>query len=224
MKLIVVHGDDILKSYERLQTFIKSAKSRGWSVKRIKEPSQNIPDALVQDLLFEKEKLVVVENANLINKSTATWLKKKSDDITGTMIICHPNVLTKTFIKSLPNVDKVEEYKLPKLIWSLLDSFYPGNSKMILKLLHEVIEHEPIEFVFSLLARQLRDVYWIKVDPSTAPYPSWRIGRLKRQASKFTKQQLKNLISDLAEIDVKSKTSQENLLDLLDFVIITKLE
>ena len=161
MKIIVLHGDDYLKSYDRLQVFVKTARKRGWNIKKITDNSQNIPDALVQDSLFEKEKLVVINNSNLINKSTLNWFKKKSESINATLVIYQDKTLSKTFLKSLPKVDKEEEYKLPKIIWTFLDSFYPGNIKVILSLLHDLIKKQPIEFIFMLLVKHLRDIYWV---------------------------------------------------------------
>ena len=56
------------------------------------------------------------------------------------------------------------------------------------------------------------------------PYPSWRVGKLKSQASKFTIEQLKYLIEKLSEIDIKVKTSKADLTNELDLLIIKQLE
>src|SRR3989344_1510455 len=224
MKLIVLHGDNILESYERLQKFIDNAQSRSWEIIRISNASQNIPEALVSTSLFEEEKFVVIDNANLINKSAANWLKKKGPELNLTLIIYNQGILSQTFLKQLPKIDKVEEFKLPKLIWSFLDSCYPGNAKNALLLLHEITKNDPVEFVFSLLAKQMRDLYWVKVDAKSIPYPSWRVEKLKRQSHKFPEGSIEGLIDSLAQADITSKTSQGNLIDLLDFIIATKLE
>ncbi|OGM20191.1 hypothetical protein A2714_01170 [Candidatus Woesebacteria bacterium RIFCSPHIGHO2_01_FULL_38_9] len=224
MRLIVLHGDNTLESYERLQKFVEVAHSRVWKVQRAANSSQNLAEVIVSDTLFQEKRLVVIEDWRLFNKSNLKLLKSKSDELDITIIIYHQGNLTKTFLKSLPRIDKIEEFKLPKLIWTFLDSFYPGNAKMLFQLLHEITKNEPAEFVFSLLAKQLRDLYWVKTDSSSIPYPSWRVGKLKGQSSKFTTHQLTNLISNFAEIDIKSKTSDTKLIDLLDFTIATKLE
>ncbi len=224
MKIIVLHGDDYLKSYDRLQVFVKEARIRGWNIKKITDNSQNIQDAIVQDSLFEKEKLVVINNYNLINKSTLNWLKKKPESLNVTLVIYHNNSLSKTFLKSLPKIDKEEEYKLPKIIWAFLDSFYPGNIKVTLSLLHDLTKKQPIEFIFMLLVKHLRDIYWVMQDPISIPYPSWRVGKLKRQSQRYSEENLRKLIFDLANSDIKSKTSKANLIDELDFIISTQLE
>jgi DNA polymerase III delta subunit len=105
-----------------------------------------------------------------------------------------------------------------------LDGLYPGNSEKSIKQFHKLIEKEPPEFIFTLIAKLFRDLYWVKVDALSIPYPSWRVGKLKPQASKFTIEELKNLIDKLADIDIKVKTSKTDLLSALDLLIIKNLQ
>lgn len=224
MKIIVLHGDHVGKSYERLQRFIDVAKKRGWRIERITDNKQNISEALVSEGLFGEKKLVIIDGVKLINKKDGEWLKKNKDLINVDVVVYHKGLVTKTALKVLPAPDKVEEFKLPKLIWNFLDSFYPGNAKNCLELLHEIVKNEPLELVFFLLVKQVRDIYWAKVDPKTLPYPSWRMGKLKNLASKFNEKLLKKIINDFAKADIKSKTSKAKLLDELDFIITTRLE
>jgi DNA polymerase III delta subunit len=167
----------------------------------------------------------------LINKKDGEWLKKNKNAVEANVVIYHKGVVTKTALKILPKPDKIEEFKLPKLIWNFLDSFYPGNAKNCLNLLHEIVKKEPIELVFFLLVKQVRDVYWARVGspPGQRPsgpvaYPPWRVAKLKKQALKFDENVLKKVINDFANADIKSKTSKAKLIDSLDFIIATKLE
>jgi DNA polymerase III delta subunit len=224
MKLIILHGDNTLKSYERLLKFVEVARERGWEVARVVDKTQNIPEILASESLFGSQKLVVIEKINFINKKTSSWLKTNFKTTNANLVIYHQGIISKTFLKLLPKPDKIEEYKLPKLIWSFLDSFSPGNARNCLLLLHVLVKDEPIEFVFSLLAKHVRDLYWVKTDPKSVPYPSWRVGKLSRQAGKFSKTKLIDTIVCLANADIKVKTTQENLINLLDFIIATQLE
>ena len=224
MKIIVLHGDDSLRSYERLQKFIDVAKSRGLEIEKIYDKSKSVSEVLSSTSLFTPERFFVLEDISLITKGDGEWLKKKIDELDGTLVIFHEGTISKTFLKSIPAPTKIEEFKLPKLIWSFLDSFWPGDATNALKLLHKLTENEPIEFVFALLARHLRDLYWVQNDVKSVPYPSWRVGKLTQQANKFKNSKLSKIINDLADADIKSKTSSENLLDLLDFIIATKLK
>jgi DNA polymerase III delta subunit len=131
--------------------------------------------------------------------------------------------LGKTLLGSLPKGVKLEEFKLPRLIFDFLDSFYPGNSKRILKILHELVVKEPPEFIFALLAKHLRDLFWVTTN-NPLPYPPWRVSKLKAQAVKFKKEDLKTLIEELSEIDIKVKTSEAELTPSLDLLIVRQLQ
>lgn len=225
MKIIVLHGDHIEDSYKRLQRFVGEANKRGWEVNRISlKDNLSLSEQMTSKSLFEKESLHILEDLTKIGGRELEWLKNKSENIEGTLVIYHKSLLPKTILNSLPKLQKTEEFKLPVLIWKFFDSFYPGNANYSLGLLHSIIETNPIEFIFALLARHVRDLYWVTLDDSNLPLPSWRLSKLKTQAGKFEKGQLKNIINEFAEMDIKSKTSKANLLDELDFLIITQLK
>lgn len=223
MRVIILHGDDYTKSFARLKTFKNEALKRGWEFHKISDSTTNIPEVLSGQSLFIKEKLVIIDDAKLVTSSIANWISKNEKNYDTTIVIYSDKKLPSTFLKSLPKATKIEESKLPTKLWNLLDSFYPGNGSYCLKLLHAVVVKEPVEFIFSLLAKQLRDIYWIMIDEDSFPQKGWRASKLKGIGKKFSKEQLQNIIIEFSEIDIKSKTIDVNLLDLLDFVIISKL-
>jgi DNA polymerase III delta subunit len=223
MKIILLHGDDYQKSYERLIKFGDSAKKRDWKVERI-DPSENIADILVSQSLFYENKLYVLEDFDKLNKGKLGWMKDILPDLDGTLVLYSKKTINKSTVKLLPGLHKEEEFKLPKIIWSFLDSFYPGNSTNTLKLFHKLIERDAPEFVFSLLVRQVRDMYYLKVAPDSLDYPSWRKNKLLNQMRKYKDGQLEKLIIKLSEADMKTKSSPQEISDLLDFIIITELK
>jgi len=222
MKIIIIHGDNIFESYQRLQELISVAKKRKWEIKRVSPDSQSLPEEIVGRGLFEEERLIVFEDIGKIKKSDSDWLKKNKGRVSANLIIYHQAFIPKTVLSSLDS-DKIEEFKLPRLIWIFLDTLSPGNTQASLSLLHKIVKREPVELVFALLARHLRDLFWVK-EEGQLPFPAWRASKLKRQASKFSIDLLKNLINDMAEADIRVKTSKEKLLDSLDFIIATRLE
>lgn len=224
MKIFIIHGEHTLDSYERLQEYVKKAKSKNWEIKYFENVSSELKNELIGQSLFSDKRLIIVKDIKLLSKNNIKWIKTNQNRIQLNIIIYHKGALKKTFINSLPKADKIEEFKIPKLIWSFLDSFFPGNSKNCYKLFHEVTKNESIEFLFAMLARQVRDIYWARVDPKTLGYPSWRIGKLKKLASRYTKNDLEKLIEKLVEADIKSKTSHTSLEKSLDFLIATVLE
>ena len=212
MKIIVLHGDDTEKSYERLTKFIETAKKRSWEI--VTDEFPNTPS------LFGTERLIIYRDFKLLTSKDI----KNFDRFEGTLVIYHPGDLPQTFIKQMPKDFKMEKFELPKILFIFLESFYPGNSTRSLKLLHDLIKTTAIELVFFMLARHLKDLYWVTIDPKTNQYQSWRLSKLKSQSDKFGIEKLKQIISDLSDIDIKVKTSKTNLLTELDLLIVKQLE
>lgn len=206
MKIIVLHGDYTTKLYERLTKFIEVAKKRGWEI--VNDEISQTPS------LFNIERLTILRKYNLLSprKDMPNILKAP-----GTLIIYNEGNIPQTFLRQLPKETKIEEFKLPKLIWNFLDN-------ISVKLLHEVIKTEPIEFVFSVLAKRFRDLYWIKISPETLNLQPWQLSRLKRQSDKYTTREVVQVINKLAEIDIKVKTSKADLISELDLLLIKSLE
>jgi hypothetical protein len=212
MKTIVLHGEDSVKSYDRLKRFLDEAKKRGWEVLFDQFP--------YTPSLFGKSRLTVYRDCKILTSSDIKNIPKYD----GTLVIFHEDTLPQTFLKSLPKDTKIEEFKLPVLVWNFLDAITPGNPERLVKTLHAIISKEPIEFIFSMIARRIKELYWVSMDPESIGYPSWRLSKLKSQASKFKEDQLKELIETLARIDFESKTGQADLVSELDLTLLTKLQ
>jgi DNA polymerase III delta subunit len=202
------------------------AKSRGWEIISLDGGAvKSLPEELSTQSLFKKEMLYILREITKVKKNDLKWLSKNFKDLPGTLVIYQEGNLGKDVTPLLPKEAKREVYELPRLIFNFLDSFYPGNISSCLKLFHQLIKNEPPEFVFALLGRHLRDLYWISDDPKTLKYESWRKEKLLRQVKHFDqKGKVAEIINLLSEIDMKVKTSEANLVDLLDHLIITKLE
>jgi DNA polymerase III delta subunit len=181
------------------------AKSRGWEI---------INDQVeATSSLFSPGRLVIYRDWRKLGKREVKNLSR----LTSTLVIYHEGIIPVSFIRNLPRETKIERYDLPKFVWKFLDS-------PTLKGLHEVLENEPAEFVFAILAKRFRDLYWVLTDPKTLSLPDWQQARLKKQASAFTPEKLKAMIGELAEIDLKVKTSKSDLLSALDFFFVSKLK
>lgn len=212
MKVIVLHGDDTDKSYKRLSTFMDVAKKRGWEI--ITNEFPNTPS------LFGIERLIIFRDYKLLTKNDI----KNFGMFDGTLVVYHDSILPQTFLKLMPQDFKMEKFELPKILFTFLDSFYPGNSKQCLSLLHDLTKNTAIELVFFMLSRHLKDLYLVGINPKTTQYPSWRLSKLKSQSIKFGQEKLKQIISKMADIDIKVKTSKADLLTELDLLIIKHLE
>ena len=224
MKTIVLQGDDERRLYERLVKFIETARGRSWEVAYLDDPSLSIQEQLSSSSLFGNERFFIIRDITRLGKKELEWLNKKSKGVSGNLIIYHEGYISQAILKSLPKDTKIEEFKLPVILWNFLDGLYPGNSVKSIKQFHQLIEKEAPEFIFTLMSKLFRDLYWAKTDAASLPYPNWRVGKLKGQALKFTNDQLKLLIEKLAEIDIRVKTSKADLTDELDLLIIKQLE
>jgi DNA polymerase III delta subunit len=224
MKIIVLHGDDERKLYERLSKFIEIAKSRSWEVAYLDDKSESIQEQLSSPSLFGAERFFIVRDITRLGKKELEWIHKNSNALPGNLIIYHEGYIPQTILKGLPKDTKIEEFKLPVILWNFLDNLYPGNSEKSIGKFHQLIEKEAPEFIFTLIAKLFRDLYWVKTDAASLPYPNWRVGKLKTQASKFTIDNLQLIINNLSDIDIKVKTSRADLISELDLIIIKQLE
>ena len=223
MKIIILHGDNTNTLYERLDVFKKEVNKRGWEIRNI-FIKDNVEEQLSHKSLFSGNVLFILDNCKLLTKKDISFINKHKEAIKGTLTLYSEDTLNKTFLKRFTKIDKVEEYKLPVLIWKLLESLFPGNARNCIKLFHEVIKEEPVEFVFALISRHLRDLYWSGLDENNIPYPSWRVSKLRSQARKYPEGKLKEIISLLSEIDIKVKTGKDTIKDSLDFIFASQLE
>jgi hypothetical protein len=225
MRISLIHGDYTRESIKKLQEIENIVKGKSWEIVRInKDSTLSLPEMLTSTSLFDKKRVFVVSDISSLRDDDWNWLRKNSEKLKGNLIIYHPESFPGSIRKKLPKDVRIKEYKLPRLIFKFLESFYPGNAKESLSLLHKILETENVEFVFSLLCRHLRDLYWVLIDASSIPYPSWRVLRIEKQSGKFNTNKLTRAINELAIIDIKNKTSQQSLNSLLDLLIITQLE
>jgi len=224
MKIIVLHGDDTQKSYLRLKKFIDTARERSWEIEFIDDPTINFEEILSGNSLFGNERIFILRNVKKVSKKQFEWMNKNYKNLSGNLIIYNEGTLGVTVLKELPKDSKIEEFKLPVLLWNFLDRIAPGNPSNTLVTFHKIIEKSPPEFVFTLIARQIRDLYWIKADPNSSAFPSWRASKLKSQASLFTIEKLQTLLNELSLLDIKVKSSKTDLVSSLDLLIIKHLE
>lgn len=224
MKIFVLHGEDLGKSYSRLKKFIDTAKKRSWEVTYLDETNNRLQDELSAASLFGGERFFIIRDVKKIGKPELKWLTDKAPNLDGNLVIYHEGDLPLSFIKALPKDVKIEAFILPKLIWNFLDGLYPGNASKSLVIFHRIIETDPPEMVFSLIAKLFRDLFWVMEDVSTLPYPTWRASKLKSQASKFSKEKLIKVINLMSEIDVKVKKGKADLVSSLDLLMVKHLE
>lgn len=222
MNIYLIHGDNSLVSYQRLQEYQEKAKSKNWDVTIVENPDINITDIFRSNNLFESNRLVIIKKYPLVTDLALEYLNKSNENLE--IVIYHDKQIPITFIKKLKNVKKNEEFKLSKFLWKFIESFYPGNVKNCLFYFHQTLISEPVELIFSILVGQIKDIYLFLDNNNNLQYQPWRLNNLKKQSEKYTMKKITDMINEMSEIDIKVKTSTSNLKDELDFLIIRKLE
>lgn len=219
MRISLIHGEDKEKAYLRYRELVDGSKKKGFEIINLTD-IKNISG----QSLFEDKIVFTLLNASKIKLTDWKWLNKNAASYNSNLLIYFDGNSPVGVLKQLPKNASIQKFDLPKIVFTFLDSIYPTNSKRILSLLNDLIKNEPIELVFHLLSRHLRDLYWSKVSFETMDLPDWRILKLKKQSDKFELEDLKNFINYLSEIDIKTKTSDEDLKSLLDIVITKQLK
>lgn len=189
MNVIILHGDDTVKLYARLTKFNTEAKKRGWKVTDF-----NMSEVENQSLFGEECFFILKDYKSLTKKDI-----EKLEKYTGNLVIYHEGKIPALAIKQFKS-SKIELFELPQLLWKFLDSLDNINSSTV-KLFHDLIKTQPVEFVLAMIAWKLRKKYIANQNANVA-----------------------QMITELSEIDVNVKTSKVNLIDALDLLITKHLQ
>lgn len=141
MKVIVLHGNDTNKSYERLTKFTDEAKKRGW---KVTDFSLN---EVENQSLFNEECFYVLHDYKILDKKTVSKLKNYS----GNLIVYNNSKIPAPTLKNL-EAEKVELFELPQILWKFLDNITVSG-------LHEITKTEPVEYIFAMIAWKLKQNY-----------------------------------------------------------------
>lgn len=225
MNIYVIYGEDEVSARNYFLEIIKKEKEKGSEIIRVSPlAKEGFMGEVSSRSLFSNKVLYVLEYLSKADPKEINWLVKNSDRLGCNLLVYEKGELGKKYFSSLPKNTKSKKFDLPKLIFDYLSLIVPGNTTEVLKMLHKITENEPVEFIFALTSKHFRDLYWVKKEASSLPYPSWRVGKLKSQAAKFSEVTLKNIIQKLSEIDILVKTSRADLLSSLDLMFIRELE
>ncbi len=223
--MIILHGENLVKSRNKLVKIIEEAKQAGKEVERLSAKQLDpagLETALQKTSLFGTEQLVVIEELHSLPRS-----KKKNQlieivqDANVEVLLWEKRDLTKTMLKQFPKAE-VEHFKITNSLFNWLDSFSPRtDTKKQLQLLQDAQQTNGEQMCFVMLARQVRLMIQIS-DGGRPAGPPFVISKLQKQAQDFTMEQLLKIHEKLFQLDIASKTSQ-NLMTLgqeLDLLII----
>ncbi len=215
--ITILHGDNTIKSRQKLVDMISQAKDKGVKIKRL-DAKRLSPAELEENLassdLFGNERLVVVEALHSLPRSKRKnrLIELLTDAVTN-VCLWEKRELTKNMVKKFKGA-KVHKFKLSNSLFDWLDSISPlkqSKAKQI-RLLRKAVEANDEYVCFAMLARQVRLLIQAK-DGGKISAPPFVIRKINRQASRFSLRQLLDLHAALHRLDFEAKTSN-NLVDL----------
>jgi len=208
-----IHGDYLLSSRNFLNSLIEQEKRQNKEVVRLDGNSLALNDliqALASNSLFGGEKVVVIENLFSRQKSKdqeilLEWIK--TFDGQTPVIFWEKKTIGKILQRRLPKKTTVKEFKTPATVFKLVELLSPQTKKQALQLLEETVVKEPAEFLFAMICRQIRLMLLLKEGQAVGGAP-WMVGKLKKQAASFNKDELINSYQKLYFIDKQIKTGK----------------
>lgn len=212
MKPVILHGENQVESRKKLSVLIAEGKKKGLEIKRIDGKAITKAEFLTlsrsqtllgEDLLIACENLL---NDNVKGVEVASEAIKNKNPV---FVFWESKKLAAGKVKKLEKFFQIQEFKIPANIFKFLDSLNAShNKKATLELLHGALKNSEPEFIFTMLARQVRLLIWARLDPDTLNVPDWQRRKFISQAKDFSPEQLLAFHNKLLEIDRTSKLSQ----------------
>ncbi|MGI8420183.1 MAG: hypothetical protein ACR2LN_06110 [Candidatus Levyibacteriota bacterium] len=189
--------------------------------------------------LFGETKYVFIEHFLTKRKKSAdykdilAYLEKSADE--NTILLWENKELEIGTLKAFKR-PVIKAFKLPQTLFQLLDEIKPENGTQLINLFHQTIAATEIEMVFFMLIRQVRLLLALSsVIPAKAGIhnednpidevkrmQSWQRGKLQKQASLFSTEQLLDFYNKLYQIERGQKTGCLNtsLVSAIDFLLL----
>jgi DNA polymerase III delta subunit len=167
----------------------------------------SLTQALESGSLFGGETMVCIENLfgklgrklKLI-ESLASIINKSSADI----ILWEDKEVGTTVQKNLPKA-KIVLFKIPSIIFQLLDGISPDGERLVLPLYTILNQTEPAELIFAMIVRRIRQLIQLHDDVIPEGLVGWQASRLTRQAKLFTMDRLISMYKNLLDIEFSIK-------------------
>lgn len=223
--ILIIHGSDIEKS--RNYFFTEKDKIENYV---LVNPDDTTFDSLFlhseNKNFFNKSTIIIFENFFSKIKPTSKEFKDISSYINKNkqidLIFWEDSEISKAALSAFNNAT-VKNFSLPQNMFVFLDNIKPNNSKISIKLFHELLKTTEAEIIFFMIIRQFRllisqmDIKGDLIDEAKRLAP-WQLSKYKNQASYFEKNKIvksyeKLFVLDLANKSGKLPTSLEKSID-----------
>lgn len=182
------------------------------SIDLVKQTEDEVKEAMGTNQLFapaQAWRVTGLEKQRSPKWQTAViaMLESSPDDV----IVSVPQEPTPAFLKKFTaSMWKVETFKLPKVVFSFLESIKAKPYAQTHKLFRQALESGEEWGLHALMARQFRLLLAAKVGAPIAG-PPFMIGKFQSQAKAFTQEELLDAQHTLFEIEKNIKGGRTNL-------------
>ncbi len=208
--ITLLHGDNQLASRARFNSLKEEFKKQGYEIVNLDGKKVGMEEIALRAQTFSLlgwGTAVFVEN---FWSQKQNWAYKsfpfESGGVDYNIVFWEQRGLIKGNLVKVPGEWEVELFSFPRVAFKFLESVVPGRPKIIIDLLHQVLEKDSPEMLISLLSWHVRQLIWAREEPDKLVGPSWKTQKLLSQARNFTSEQLYNLHKSLAALDREIKT------------------
>lgn len=186
MKPILIHGEDTVKSYERLEYYLGKFEKQGFKIKQYdllkKDPKQ----------VFEEREIFDQKIAYLFYNADSKAIKLISLKSEAPIIFYFK---TKLVTQKYNDID-IETFSIPKIIYRLIDQLGLGFKGNIYQ---DVVRQYPPDFINALVGKRIWELMVKKEGGKLSP--SWLDNKVSRQLKNIKGSQLKTAFKKISLLD-----------------------
>lgn len=226
--ITIIHGSDITKSRDYYLSLRQNTKDKT-TLYGEKLTEIYLLQALSGQDLFDSEKEIFIEE--LFSKRKAS---KELDSLVETLATTKASVvmweskdLTPKQLSLFKNA-RVQQFKIPTIVFTFVDCVKLGNGAKLLMLFHQLLEHEDASFALAMLQRQVRLLLALSSSSDqqiseVSRLAPWQMGKLKKQTELFGQEALIAAHKKLYEIEIGQKTGtlSFSLEQAIDFFLLS---
>lgn len=231
------HGDNPSASRQAMRSLIDGIKNKT-SPEIIELNGETITltdliQAVEAKSLFSLDKIVIIEcllsrRPSKEKDSLISYLLSSIIHHPSSIIVWEPKPISAAVLKkfSLMKGTKIQEFKLPFLLFKFLDSLMPGRGKQVSELFAELTSSEPVEMIVFMLARRITQLLLGLKDKGQGLREiksEWQKEKIRNQANQWTQTGLLKFHKQLLEIDeaVKTGSTPADLATHLDILLLS---
>lgn len=198
--LTVLHGDNLIASYNLLQKYKKDFSGEVVTLEAKTTTPKELEEVLGQSALFDVSKLVVLEGNPKAGLIEAINTLSTSNDL----IVWADKKITTTAFKG-----KILELKdSTNTNFKFADNFTARDLKNSLRDLQTLLDEKtPSELIIGILTRQLKLILQI-LDGEVGGINPYVVSKIKVHLKKWTPDLVKNALADLLVVDHHLKTGR----------------